>query len=799
MEQVKSLINYPLNYKKILVLGIFGFALIALPVTIALLQNQQDFRQLAAKSNTVILEPVEDTYVDSINQNTNYASSSGLRVNWTNGIKTAFLKFDLSSLKDATITNAILRIYVEDPSADPMSLKSVADDNWNESITYATQPAVGESFANFGNTARNTWKVISVTNKVNEEKGQIFSLAVTSAKRDMLVFHSANTTGTKPKLEVTYNMPATPTITNSPSIPITTLTPIIDPPPSTDACASAAADIVLLIDKSSSMNQEIGAAKRAAKLFVDKIAQNPSNKISLMTFDHDVAVTPLTDDFESVKTAIAAIKDLTWGTCIQCAIDKANTEFSERGRSGLNKSIVLLTDGRPTRTASGGAATEIAEEAAFQSIKTGFATHGYTLFNIGIGNGVKEEFMQETAQYTGGKYYHAPVSADLDEIYLNIATVIGKSTVSGMVYNDVNNSSTKDASESGLQGWSVKLQEVNGSYNQSTTTSAESNYSFSGLCAGKTYRLSQTVQSGWRQTTPQNPDYYELTINSGVPNDSKDFGNVKITKCTDGIDNDSNGYMDRRDSSCHTDWNPDNAGSYNPDLAGENGAGESCADSKDNNSNGTIDGADPICHTDGSAGNPQSFDPNLSEFDPNADVILNLKIFLHGIGLSGDNRNPASDFSNKNPVHSERKAVVEVFNNKNQLKATVSAFINYASASGSFTGVANVGKLSAGGYTVKVKTEQHLKLQIPGIQNVASGGALDLQTVALVSGDVNNDNRLDILDYNILYGCYTSDLMPTPKNCNETNAVKTDLNDEGKVNLFDLNLFIRELSVQSGA
>ena len=133
------------------------------------------------------------------------------------------------------------------------------------------------------------------------------------------------------------------------------------------------------------------------------------------------------------------------------------------------------------------------------------------------------------------------------------------------------------------------------------------------------------------------------------------------------------------------------------------------------------------------------------------------------------------------------------------LVATKEAFINYASTSGSFTGSVNVGKLSAGGYTVKIKTQQHLKLQVPGIQNVASGGALDLQTITLVSGDVNNDNKLDILDYNILYGCYTSDLMPTPKNCDSSNAAKADLTDEGKVNLFDLNLFIRELSVQSGA
>jgi hypothetical protein len=99
---------------------------------------------------------------------------------------------------------------------------------------------------------------------------------------------------------------------------------------------------------------------------------------------------------------------------------------------------------------------------------------------------------------------------------------------------------------------------------------------------------------------------------------------------------------------------------------------------------------------------------------------------------------------------------------------------------------------------VKIKTPQHLRNQYSGIQQLNVGQTVNLAPISLVTGDVNNDNRLDILDYNALYGCYTSDLFPTPRNCTPENTVKADIDDEGHVNLFDLNLFVRELSVQSG-
>jgi len=69
--------------------------------------------------------------------------------------------------------------------------------------------------------------------------------------------------------------------------------------------------------------------------------------------------------------------------------------------------------------------------------------------------------------------------------------------------------------------------------------------------------------------------------------------------------------------------------------------------------------------------------------------------------------------------------------------------------------------------------------------------------VALVSGDVNNDNQLTNADYDIIMGCY-SDLQPA-KNCDATRKAAADLSDDGKVNHDDYNLFMREISVQNGS
>ena len=68
--------------------------------------------------------------------------------------------------------------------------------------------------------------------------------------------------------------------------------------------------------------------------------------------------------------------------------------------------------------------------------------------------------------------------------------------------------------------------------------------------------------------------------------------------CSDGQDNDEDGKIDALDPACHTDGNPDNTGSYDPNDADESNDPEpptACADTLDNDQDGKTDLDDPGC------------------------------------------------------------------------------------------------------------------------------------------------------------------------------------------------------------
>ncbi len=288
-----------------------------------------------------------------------------------------------------------------------------------------------------------------------------------------------------------------------------------------------------------------------------------------------------------------------------------------------------------------------------------------------------------------------------------------------------------------------------------------------------------------------------------------------VSRCSDNIDNDNNGFKDSFDSTCHTDNNPNNPNSYDPTRPGEQGGGNTCADSRDNNNNGVIDGGDPICHTDGNPNNPNSYDPSRNETSPttpptltptptrtptstpvpgNTSLVFNL--LLHGIGSAGDSANPGSG-GNQHPLHPQRNVRVEVLNAQNQLILTKDGVVNFSTTGGNFTGTVDAGTtLVSGVYTIKVKTNQFLKALTPGIQNIIAGGVNQMPQTTLINGEINGDNTINILDYNILIGCY-SDLTPAVS-CTAANNLLADLDDDGHVNQFDYNLFLRELTNRQG-
>lgn len=193
--------------------------------------------------------------------------------------------------------------------------------------------------------------------------------------------------------------------------------------------------------------------------------------------------------------------------------------------------------------------------------------------------------------------------------------------------------------------------------------------------------------------------------------------------------------------------------------------------------------------------------PTLTNTPPTATLApgattLSSTVFLHGIGRGGDNANPES-IGTQEPLHVSRNVVVEVYNASNQKVAEGQGSIAFSPSDGKFQGNVSFNNLATGIYTIKVKVNQYLKKNIPGIVNITSGQVNNLTPVYLISGDINNDNALSVHDYNILLDCYSG--ISAPRDCNDANKkTSSDLTDDGAVNQFDYNLFLRELSSQPG-
>jgi hypothetical protein len=171
-------------------------------------------------------------------------------------------------------------------------------------------------------------------------------------------------------------------------------------------------------------------------------------------------------------------------------------------------------------------------------------------------------------------------------------------------------------------------------------------------------------------------------------------------------------------------------------------------------------------------------------------------LLLHGIGKGGDNVSPGS-LGNQTPITSQRTVTLQFINSQNVIVAQPSGLLTYTSTTGDFRGTIDAGTtLPSGTYQVKVKTPTYLSTQIGSFFTLTQGQTTSLPTATLVVGDSNNDNQLNILDYNILLDCYS--VFEPAKNCDTTKQKSADLNDDGKVNTTDTTLWQRELSVQSG-
>jgi hypothetical protein len=156
---------------------------------------------------------------------------------------------------------------------------------------------------------------------------------------------------------------------------------------------------------------------------------------------------------------------------------------------------------------------------------------------------------------------------------------------------------------------------------------------------------------------------------------------------------------------------------------------------------------------------------------------------MPGIGGTGGNITP------RRP---SRTAEIKVFNSQNQVVKTVSGALAFNGTA--FAGTIDLGTgFASGTYTLKIKLDNTLVRLVPLMQNITSGTTNQIPQVSLVSGDIDGNNILDILDWNAILSCVKGETA-----CAQDKKTLADLNDDGKVDEMDLNIILRGFAIRRG-
>jgi len=274
-------------------------------------------------------------------------------------------------------------------------------------------------------------------------------------------------------------------------------------------------EVALVMDRSGSMfGISMTESKAAATSFVNHLGSN--DKSALVSFASDVELeNALTNDHSITTSNIQTLSPIG-PTNIGGAIQLANTLFSPGSTAAQVE--ILFTDGQSN---VGPDAIVMANEAASKGIK---------IFTIGLGVGVDAAILQSIADATGGEYYYAPTSAELEGIYDSISTrVCQLGSITGYKYQtDVNGNN-----QSIITGWNLTLAGDN--YSQTISTDISGKSSFAGLNPGN-YTLSEGLNPGiFEQTYPfiNTGKYdYDIVLTEGQ-NLEYSFGNY-LPLCGDG-------------------------------------------------------------------------------------------------------------------------------------------------------------------------------------------------------------------------------------------------------------------------
>lgn len=205
---------------------------------------------IQAASTSVTSTPVEDAFVFSSDPDTNYGSSTTLRVDGS-PIMRSYVRFDLSTLSGDSITSALLKIYANSSLSEGFSIDQLSDNTWQENtITFNNAPAPESSITQSGDVSSDQWVTIDITSYI---KGAgIYDVVFDPLSTTQLSLASRESGSNAPQLIVTQSSSATSTPTrvlNTPT-PTSTQKPSTPTPPSSILTVNPNADAYIEKSKS---------------------------------------------------------------------------------------------------------------------------------------------------------------------------------------------------------------------------------------------------------------------------------------------------------------------------------------------------------------------------------------------------------------------------------------------------------------------------------------------------------------------------------------------------------------------
>jgi hypothetical protein len=164
-------------------------------------------------ATTFTFTPVADAYVIATSPDSNYGTSTSLRVD-NSPITRSYIRFSVSGLSGSTVQSAKLRIYATSSNVTGFTVSGVTDNTWDENtITYSNSPLLGSALVTSAAVSSNAWTEVDITSYIQADG--IYDLALTTVSDTNTVLASREAGSTAPQLVITTGSQVAPSATPS--------------------------------------------------------------------------------------------------------------------------------------------------------------------------------------------------------------------------------------------------------------------------------------------------------------------------------------------------------------------------------------------------------------------------------------------------------------------------------------------------------------------------------------------------------------------------------------------------------